>query len=126
MTMDELTQLETQQAAALQKTRRQIEDRETEIRLPALRKKYEGKYFKYLNSSGPGRTWPVYVYCRCVTGLRSHMALMDTFQTAPHRCEFEQNKEEGEYLLQTQITKREWNRALRAFKVRVERLGKKP
>lgn len=117
MKMDELTQIETQQAAALRKTRQQIEDKETEIRLPALRKKYEGKYYK---------SWPVYIYCRRVTGLRGQMALMDTFQTAPHRCEFEQSKEEGEYLLQTQITKREWNRALRAFKVRLERLGKMP
>jgi len=124
--LDELKLRETQQTTALRRTRQQIEDQENAEFLPTLRKQFEGKYFRYKNSSGPDRTWSLYVYCRTVTSSRFHIAIVDTFEVTPGGCKFDVGADAAQFLFEKQITKREWDRALRAFKARVERLGVMP
>lgn len=123
-TLKELRQREREQGATLQKTRDRIKDIENAERLPVLRKRYEGKYYTFTNSGG-GKTWLLYVYCRKVINTHFQVAVVDMFETTPQGCELKVKTNGGEYLFQTPITKRKWDRALRAFKQRVERLGKK-
>jgi len=126
LSLDELRRKEAQQAEMLRSTREQIEDQENAELLPVLRLKYEKKYFRYKNSSEPDCSWSLYVYCRQVTNSRFQMAIVDSFEVAPHGCEFKTGADGGEFLFETQITKDEWDRALRAFKARVGLLGVTP
>lgn len=121
--LEGLKRVEARATNDLRTLRSQIEKLEDAELLPTLRKKYEGKYFKFRNSRGLD-SWLLYVYCRKVMRSRFNIARVDTFQITPQECEFHAMAEGGEFLFQTQITKREWDRALRALKARVERLGK--
>lgn len=106
----------------VQKLRNKLEAQKLAEKLPELRKRFEDKYFRYKNSSGPDRKWPVYSFCEKVTGLND--AIIHSFETAPDSCRF--TIDHGfHFLFQKQIPKSEWSSALRRFKAQVERLGKR-
>lgn len=89
--------------------------------LPKLRKKYQGKYWKYDNGAGPDTRWPIYSYCEKVIG--ADEALTHSFETSPHDSTFSIGKHYF-YRFQTEITKAEYDRALKRFKASVMLLGK--
>lgn len=95
------------------KLREEIEEKRLVRGLPSLKKKYEGKYFKYLNSYGNGTSWWLYIYCHEVVGLNE--MLVTRFQVTPNECEFKIYSHEFEFLLQQQITKEEYDSAAENF-----------
>lgn len=121
--LDELKHQYDQDVRKLRSLKQQIEDMESSEQLPILRKQYQGKYFKYKNSGG-GMTWPLYSYCHTMTSPTE--AIVHNFELIPGREGRFRKEKTGIFLFETPITKREWSRALRAFKARIERLGVKP
>lgn len=119
--LNELKHQYDQDMSKIRRLRQQIEDLETVELLPYLRKQYQGKYFKYENTMGDEKSWPVYSFCLTVTSLTE--AIAHSFETIPGGESRFRMEKTGIFLFQTPITKREWSRALRAFKARVERLG---
>lgn len=57
----------------------QIEKRSLENELPKLRKKYEGKYWKYDNGTDSENRWWLYSYCKKV--IDSSEGLFDSFES---------------------------------------------
>lgn len=120
-TINELEALAEKKFMEARKLKDRADRLKEEEELPGLRKKYEGKFFRYKNSYGQDESWPLYSYCQKVTGLRT--ATVHKFQSAPSGHEFS-IKSEFFHTFQTQISKAEWNKALKRFKAKVERLGK--
>lgn len=90
------------------------------VQLPEIKKKFEGKYFKYLNRYGSGEKWFMYIHCKQVTSINA--GVLDSFETTPVESSFELSKRSYLTLLGTPITKREYNAALKKFLSRAERL----
>lgn len=122
--LDELKHQYDQDEGKLRRLRRQIEDMEQAEQLPILREQYQGKYFKYRNSGGCEKTWPIYSFCHTMTS--PTMAIVHSFEMIPGRENRHCIGKEGIFLFQTPITKHEWDRALLVFKARVEQLGEQP
>ena len=81
--------------------------------MPILRKKYEGKCFKYENSDGNGK-WPIYSFCEKV--IDDSMAKVHSFESGPNgHYEFKIGQTFF-FLFQTEIRKSAYNKALRRFK----------
>jgi hypothetical protein len=119
--MQKQAELETlkKQALILQKKYKAMQDNinqiECDIELPALKKKYEGKYFKYKNSYSGGDNW--WLYSKCVEVKATRVFIRNHFQTdTMGKCDFEVNsKEYSPSTFQVQITKKEYNAALKKF-----------
>lgn len=98
----------------LQKFRNELFEIEIKEDLPKLKKKYEGKYFKYKNCySGGDPSWWLYSFCKEVKD--KFTFIHDKFEVTPTDCQFQINVGGGEYLFQTQITKREYYREVNKF-----------
>ena len=92
--------------------RQQIEDLKNAKELPKLKNKYEGKFFKYLNSN-PTDKWYLYSYCRqCVDCME---VLIDRFETTTYQCEFKHAVPDHYSILQTEISKEEYFEAYNKF-----------
>jgi len=110
-----LSQLEEKQAKqqrALTLTRHKIDDIKENELLPELKKKYEGKYWKYDNCYNASDRWWLYSYCKEVKNTYSYSFV--SFETTPNGSEFKIN-DGGSHLCQIQITKAEYNRAAKSF-----------
>lgn len=78
--------------------------------LPGLKKKYEGKYFKYDNGYSAEERWLVYSYCSKV--ISRHEALCEKFeQNTQGEWRFETNAHEGFWLFKEEITEEEYDKA---------------
>lgn len=110
----ELEIKQAKQQKALTATRYKIEDIKDKELLPDLKKKYEGKYWKYRNSAG-GDTdkWWLYSYCKEVKSVYNFIYVC--FEITPYTHEFKINETCGDFLCQIQITKAEYNRAAKSF-----------
>lgn len=93
--------------------RNELDKRSDEANIPGLKAKYEGKFFRYENSSGSENSWPIFSYCKKVTSQR--MAIADNFETTPNQNEFKINEEVYHHLFVTEITREEYNTALLDF-----------
>lgn len=92
-----------------------IQDIEDSKVIPELKIKYEGKFWKYRNSYSSDNQWWLYSYCKKVNGVNS--ANFQTFQTDSYgKVEFETKTDTGLSLCQQEITKIEFNTALRKIK----------
>lgn len=92
----------------------QIETLRTKRELPALKRKLEGKYFKYQNSYNAGTSWNIYAYCHTV--ISPDRAIVDRFECDPRgKWEFKTYAKEGLYLFQTEITQKEYEKASTEF-----------
>lgn len=91
-----------------------VEKEETRLKLPALKKQYEGKFWKYENSfGGDSEKWWYYSFCKKVINERE--AIADCFQTTPYENEFHLNNKEYFYLFGIEITREEYLTALTEF-----------
>lgn len=97
-----------------------IEEAETKAKLPSLKAKYEGRYFKYNNGTGQTERWWFYMYCIRVESV--HRAIFNTFQTTPYQREFNVASEEGLHLCEKEITRMEYLDALAEFQKAVHQL----
>lgn len=99
-----------------------IEIQELKEKLPVLKKKYEGKYFKCKNCYSAGEEW--YLYSHCVKIIDSHRGLVNSFQTTIfEKSEFETRDTFHDSLFEIEITKKEYQKALADFKKRLNKLG---
>lgn len=124
--MNKLEQLKEQlliQEKLTRDLRNKVDDLEDKEGLPALKKKFEGKYFRCRNSyGGGGGKWWYYSYCRKV--VKRNKFIIDSFQTTPDgKSEFHVNESSYETLLQQEITKKEYTDALKAFIKNVKKLA---
>lgn len=96
---------------------------ETEISLPDIKKRYEGKYFKYRNSYGPrSKGWWLYSFVIEVMGPDNF--IVDSFETDEKgEAVFQHKKSEfSEHLFQQSIHKSVYNAALKKFKEALNKL----
>jgi len=98
--------------------RNAVDDAETKAALPKLKKQYEGKFWKYENSTGSDNKWWYYSYCKKVVDTRE--AVCDTFQTTPYQNEFTNDEKHYFHIFQVEITRQEYMNALTAFASRCQ------
>lgn len=102
----------------------QIDKQKLENELPKLRKKYEGKYWKYDNGTDSENRWWLYSYCKKV--IDSSKGLFDSFESIKTEYDeenrFQSNQKEYFHLCQTEITKEEYMIALNKFKEELNKL----
>jgi hypothetical protein len=114
--MDELEILKQQyrmEKARVEALRDKIEDIELAQRLPALRQQYEGKYFIF-KEDDPDDSFVKYVHCKHL--IDEHDGIFDAFWINNEHYVFtSNNKEEGCWYCQTEITKEEYITALKSF-----------
>lgn len=97
-----------------------ISDLEDILQEPALRKKYVGKYFKYKNTYGTGKTWGLYFH---VLGVKGTNLIVNSFQSMPHgENEFKINDSIGDSLLMLRIRKGAYETALNTFMKKAKQL----
>jgi hypothetical protein len=94
--------------------RENIDDIQLKKQLPKLKKKYEGKFWKYKNSSGSEDKWWLYSHCRKVVDERGGM--FDSFETTTYQSNFKINNEDYYHLCEVEITKEEYQKALADFR----------
>lgn len=116
MTLTELTAKEKKLSIALRNVRHAIEDIQTETELPKLRKKYEGKHFKYDNGSSNTERWWLYVHVKKVLDGTGNFEAFHFQTTSDGRMIAQLEDSCGEYLAQKAITKKEYNVAWKKFK----------
>jgi hypothetical protein len=89
-----------------------LDELQTKRVLPGLKRKYQGRYFKYDNGYSSENRWPVYSYCREV--MSEHRASCVSFENDPMRgWTFDISKETDLFLFQTEITREEFDQAAR-------------
>lgn len=98
-----------------------IEQHEINKLLPGLRKKYEGKYFKFKNRYSDDDWWWMYSYC--IEVKNQHFGIFNTFQSMPNgKFEIELGDQSGWHLCIEQITKREYEKAVKIFLQRINKI----
>ena len=122
--MSEIESLEKEVNAKqdqLRKMRNRLDVMKLKRDMPGLRKKYEGRYFKYENGNGNGH-WPIFSYCEKV--IDGSMAKVHSFETSRNgKYEFTIG-DTFFFLFQVEIRKSVYDKALKRFKANVVRLGK--
>lgn len=94
--------------------RNRIEDLETKIHTPALKKELIGKYYVYENSYGSGKKWLLYYHVIDVES--PYSIIVNSFQTMPYNeYKFEVKTSINQSLLQRRITKRQYQAAVKKF-----------
>lgn len=120
MKLEELNKQKAKILEDLRNVNGRIEELELQEQLPALKKQYEGRYFKYQNSYSSERKW--WMYVRCVKVVDTRHAVVDYFESADDGDTFKLGYETGFYLFQVPIRKAEWDRELKKFKKAIEKL----
>lgn len=100
----------------LDSKRNELRDKISEVRIatekPKLVEKYQGKYFRYVNSYSGSENWFAYVFCKEITDC-NHV-IYDTFQIDNDglvRIDFDYETF-GFVALETEITKEEYDQQL--------------
>lgn len=109
MNIKQLEAQEKKQLKELIATRRTISQLKNAKTLPLLKKKYEGKYFKYRNSYGSDEEWWLYTYCIEVLA-NSSFKVISFQKTSLGKIEIEE-KEGSDYLFAHEITMVEFKQA---------------
>ena len=91
------------------------EQEEVTIRkaLPALKKKYEGKYFKFDNGYNSANRWWMYSHVFKVINLGE--GVMNTFEVTPNANKFNVNGDCCLDICQVEISRAEYEAALKKF-----------
>ena len=105
-------------SSKLSTLREEIQKREDAKRYPELKKKYEGKFFKYNNGYSNGNRWWLYSFCRRVNSPDNFDTFsFETCSLGKITIEFSGN----EFIFQKQISRTEYMNAyqklLKAIKV---------
>lgn len=102
----------------------QISSLKDQKELPALKKKYEGKFFKYMNSAGGDYgKWPIYVFCKEVVSRNE--VRVNSFESAPingNQNEFKIDHNVSTWMMETEITGNEYHTALVYFESKMLQL----
>jgi hypothetical protein len=114
-------QLEESQNMASQ-IRQQIAAIELKYRLPELKKKYEGRFWKYKKSRGVNTVSWLYSYCREV--IDDDTANFDQFEMAEPHHGFKINDIDYFTICEIEISKREYLKAFKQFQLKVTELAK--
>lgn len=107
---------------AINLIREEMNDIEMQLCLPALKEKYEGKYFKYWNSYGNKEEgWWLYFHVRSVDN--QFYAKGEQFQTEKYnKSDFELNGPISYDCLQEEITKEDYMSAANEFLTKCKQL----
>jgi len=90
-----------------------IEAMEEGLHLPGIKKKYEGKYFRYRNAYNSDDTWWLYYRVKKVTSTMN--CIVDTFQTDSYgEAKIKLNDRTYISHLEHKITRAQWNSAAKA------------
>lgn len=120
----ELATLENQLRSIYQQ-RENLEERIEQLKsdkeLPGLKKKYEGKYFRYNNGYNATDRWWLYVHVREVKA-RGHFLVSRFETTTDGKSEFGTMMEYSTSLMQSPITKRQYEKALKNFRNQINKL----
>ncbi len=121
--LNELKEQELEAVSKLMSIRNKISDVERKELLPAFKKKYEGKYFKYKNCySCPEKEsdyWFMYIKIKKVTKLNWMEGF--TFQTDRNgKVTFEVERAITESICQVEITKKEFDAAFKKMVKKME------
>jgi len=107
----------------LQEINNEIEDYNLKKEIPMLKKKYEGKYWKYDNGCSAENRWWLYSFCRKVTG--TDQGFFDSFETTNanyRQNNFNYNEEQFFHLCQIEISKEEYLKQFNLFQGRLKKL----
>jgi len=115
------SELEASQKKASQ-IREQIAAIELKKQLPRLKKKYEGRYWKYRKSTGVNSVSLLYSYCREVMDECS--GKFDQFEIAGHLNGFRINEPDYFTICETEITSSEYLKALKQFQLKATELAR--
>jgi hypothetical protein len=93
--------------------REQIEEAENKKAIPELRKRYEGKFFKYRNSCSGEEKWWFYSFCKKIKS--KTYAEGDCFEATPYENKFQFDHDLHYFMFETEITEQEYMNALTDF-----------
>jgi|SRR5215217_2339623 len=115
-TAKQLKQLIGKKQHELMKLKEELDAVNTQVELPTLKEKYEGKYFKYLNSYGGDRAkWWLYSKCTNVEG--TFHATISSFQVdCDGKAEFKIDDFSPISMLKHEITEEEYLTELNRLK----------
>lgn len=99
----------------LRRVRNDIEDIQLNTELPKLKKKYEGKYFKYDNGTSHTERWWLYVHVKKVLNGNGNMDAFHFQTTNDGRLIAQRESYAGDFLAQKAITKKEYDAAWAKF-----------
>lgn len=120
-TEQELENAVKQAHEELLEARRQLRLLKEEIYLPNLREKYERKYFKFINGTGTeGKDEVIYSYCHRLT--TTDGAIVDSFRKSEGTYLFFVSIAHDSYLLETEITQKEYYAELNKMKSAFDKL----
>jgi hypothetical protein len=122
--MKTLSKLKSELEANQKKTseiREQIAAIELKTRLPGLREKYEGRFWKYRKSTGVNSVSWLYAYCREVIDECS--GKFDQFEMADHLNGFRINEPDYFTICETEISKSDYLKALKQFQLKATELA---
>lgn len=98
-----------------------IEQLKSDKELPGLKKKYEGKYFKFNNGYNSQERWWLYVHVREIKS-RGHFLVSRFETTTDGKSEFGTQIEYSTSLFQVPITKFQYAVALKKFRQQLNKL----
>ncbi|MCP4568732.1 MAG: hypothetical protein GY841_14230 [FCB group bacterium] len=98
---------------ALLKIRKQIEKIENKILFPALRKKYEGRFFKYVNRA-EDENWNY--YSKCIKVIDEKQGIFNSFEITSEEHRFSLKHTCFFFICEKEISEKEYLDALNVFK----------
>jgi len=93
-------------------------------KMPALKKKYEGRFWKYRKSTGYNSVSWIYSYCREVKDESN--GSFDMFESTEHKNVFKINETEFLDICESEISKSEYLRELKKFQSKANELTNCP
>lgn len=118
--IDQLETLVKSKGKEFYSLRDKLERQKTKQAIPHLRNTYEGKYFKYRNSMSSDKSW--WLYSTCIKVIDERQGVFNTFETTPYQNQFKVASKEFYSLCGNQITKKEYERALKSFILKFKNL----
>lgn len=111
--LQQLRQAAEKKKSECRKLENRISDLEEKEELPKVKKKYEGKYFKYQNRYNSEAYWWKYYHVLEVQSV--NMAIVNTFESPTDHYQFRLKDTVYLNILANQITKREYDREAKRF-----------
>ncbi len=119
--LNELRKKETTTSLKVNEIRKQISKIEREEKLPSIKKKYEGKYFKVQNCYSGDTYWPLYQKVEKVDDVRWFKGW--SFQTDSYgKISIEKEKSMTINSIGTEITKKQFDAAYKTILNRIHKL----
>jgi len=101
--------------------RNKIDKLKTSEVLPKIKEQYEGRFWKFENSTGSENKW--WLYSFCIEAKDENGGLFNLFETNPYESKFNIKIYQYYHLCQIEITREEFIKALELFNNEVEALA---